>query len=447
MDDERSAVLKESSTANEVSRFTESYASFTRVINTLQRKYIELEEGFSAQNQELAEANTLLVELTERNLQATEFLNGILHSISAGVVAVDRDGRITHFNLAAERILGLKAEDVRGSLYRDMIPPGTPSEANALRTSQRAQPVESTERQIELTNGIRRFLSVSTAVMRDNEGQPAGAVEVFQDMTKMKKMEQEFARLNTLAAMGEMAATIAHEVRNPLSGIGGFAALLTQDLDKSDPRFRLADNIRRGVETLNHTVTTLLDYARSEKTNQTEVVLRDYLISTIRQFGQDNPTVSQDVDIVLGDILAEVDEPIEVSIDPILMKQVFRNLFANAIESFSGNGCIEINVEYLLQDEGVRQWGEKLLLESDEGVVVINIADDGPGIEKDNLEKIFAPFFTTRMDGNGLGLAMVWKIMKAHGGNIVAENRDSGGAVFRLLLPFRTNTDNMEHRA
>lgn len=446
MDDEQNVLLDEPNTADEVSRFTESYASFNRVINTLQRKYIELEEEFTAQNQELSEANIRLGDLTERNLQATEFLNGILHSISAGVVAVDRQGRITHFNRTAERILGLTAQDVLGQPYCESIPPGTPAEANALYSAQRAQPVESTEREIRLADGTWRCLSVSTAVMRDNEGRAAGAVEVFQDKTKMKKMEQEFARLNTLAAMGEMAATIAHEVRNPLSGIGGFAALLAQDLDESDPRLRLVENIRRGVETLNHTVTSLLDYARSEETNRTEIVLRDFLEATIKQYQDDDPAGLPDTDFVLGKTLTQQTGSGRVSIDPTLMKQVFYNLFTNAIESFSGRGRIEIEAQPWSPTEAVSQWGKRVLLGPDEGVVSISVADNGRGIEPDSLDQIFAPFYTTRAEGNGLGLAMAWKIMKAHGGDIVAENRTGGGAVFRLLLPVVMNTVEREHR-
>jgi len=432
---------------NEVSRFTESYASFTRVINALQRKYIKLEEEFTEQNRKLADANSQLSEVSERNLTVTEFLNGILHTISAGVVAVNKEGQITHVNRAAERILGIDAKQVLGKLYRDCVPPGTPAEANALRSVERACPVDSTERQIDLPDGTRLYLSVSTAIMRDNEGQPSGAVEVFQDMTKIKKMEQEFTRLNTLAAMGEMAATIAHEVRNPLSGIAGFAALLSRDIDKSDPRLRLVNNIRRGVDTLNHTITTLLDYARLEETNKTEVALCDLVQSAIGQFKQNNPKAVRRVEFSIDSILSGKERTAIVSVDPVLMKQVFCNLFTNAIESFSDGGRIEIDAHVIPKQEAALRGGERLLLGSEETLLGIGVSDNGPGIPKENLEQIFAPFFTTRTKGNGLGLAVVWKIMKAHGGNIVAENTPNGGAMFRLLLPIRIKTLDWELKA
>lgn len=224
-----------SDTSDDVSRFTESYASFNRIINSLQRQYIELKEEFSSQNEQLAQTNRKLVEVTSENLAVTEFLNGILNSLSAGVIAVDQSGRITHFNPSASVILGIPQREPFGKQYRDIIPPGTPIDANCLRAAETGRPVDLVERTIDLADGTKLHISVSTAILRDNEGRPNGAVEVFHDLTKMKRMEQEFARLNTLAALGEMAATIAHEVRNPLAGIGGFAALLHRDIADEDP--------------------------------------------------------------------------------------------------------------------------------------------------------------------------------------------------------------------
>ena len=125
-------MLSEPPTATEdLSRFADSYASFSRIVNSLQRKYIELKDEFSAQNERLAEANKKLVSLTKRNITATEFLNGILSSISAGVIAIDLNGRVTHFNPAASMILGVPVREPVGKPYREVIPPGTPVSANA----------------------------------------------------------------------------------------------------------------------------------------------------------------------------------------------------------------------------------------------------------------------------------------------------------------------------
>lgn len=433
--------------ADEVSRFADSYASFTRIINSLQRQYIELQDEFVSQHEELAEANRKLVEVTEQNLEVTEFLDSILNSISAGVVAVDREGRVTHFNRAASRILGVPPGEPLGSSYRECIPPGSPVEANALRTAERAATVDSVERVIECVDGTRLYLSVSTTVLRDSEGRPTGAVEVFHDLTKIKKLEKELARLNTLAALGEMAATIAHEVRNPLSGIGGFAALLQKDLDPDDPKYKLVSNIIRGVNSLNDTVTTLLNYTRFEETNKTEVTVEKFLADAVAQFRRENPDKAAGVEFRLLPAPSDNGAAPSADLDPLLMRQVFFNLFTNAIDAVGDRGVVEVGCRTLARQAAMAHHADRLLLGLDETVLETVVADSGPGIAEENLDKIFSPFFTTRTSGNGLGLAVAWKILKAHGGDITAENRPTGGALFRLLLPVKLHPAKREHQA
>ena len=127
-------------------------------------------------------------------------------------------------------------------------------------------------------------LSISTARIEDESGKFVGAVEVIQDMTKVRRLEQEIARLNTLAALGEMAAVIAHEVRNPLSGISGFASLLERDLEDDDPKMKLVLKIKRGTEILNETASNLLNYTRFSDLNRTHCSYPAYLQSIIDDF-------------------------------------------------------------------------------------------------------------------------------------------------------------------
>jgi PAS domain S-box-containing protein len=435
MDDAKRNLCDPVADTDEVSKFTESYASFSRIINSLQRRYIELKDEFSEQNERLAQANKKLVELTERNLAATNFLNGILNSISAGVIAVDQSGRITHFNPAASLILGISPGEPLGKLYRDTILPGHPVDANALRAAESGREVTSVEKKIKLADRTRLHLSVSTAILRDDEGRSIGAVEVFQDLTKIKKMEQEIARLNTLAALGEMAATIAHEVRNPLSGIVGFASLLEKELDPSDPKRKLAGKIISGVNSLNETVTTLLNYTRLEEVNRTEVIYDDFLKATIEQFRRDFPQKTERTQILLHSPSASPEGPIRLLVDRLLMRQALFNILLNSADAFSGEGKIEIRTCRLPRQRAVAQYAERILLGPDETIVETSVSDNGPGIDPEHIDHVLAPFFTTKKEGSGLGLAVAWKIMKAHGGDIIAENGPEGGAVFRLLLP------------
>ncbi|UCD63436.1 MAG: PAS domain-containing protein [Candidatus Zixiibacteriota bacterium] len=435
--DEKSKFADEPGSAvTEVSRFADSYASFSRIVNSLQRKYIELKEEFGAQNEELVQANQKLVALTRKNIAATEFLKGILNSISAGVIAIDLNGRITHFNPAASIILGIPVGEPLGKPYRDIIPPGTPVAANAVRAAESGREVDSVEKQIELPDGGSLQVSVSTAVLRDSDGRPTGAVEVFQDLTKFKKMEQEIARLNTLAALGEMAATVAHEVRNPLSGIGGFAALLLRDLDDNDPRRELVEKITRGVDSLNETVETLLSYSRFEEVNKTEVDLEEYVKGTVEQFRLDHESRLENMTIDYRPTARPGAESTRVCVDKMLFRQVIVNILSNAVEACDGWGEIEMRSRQLPRQTAVAKYNDRMLLGIRETVVEVTISDNGCGFEAGQLDRIFSPFFSTKQGGNGLGLAIAWKIMKAHGGEIIAEdNKDQKGATFRLLMP------------
>lgn len=433
-----------SDSAAELSQFADTFEQFSRIINGLQRQYLQLKEEFSAQNDLLADVNRKLVDVTRRNLAATQFLHSILESIGVGVIAVDQSGRVTQFNRTASVLLGLPIRDPLGRPYRDVIPPGVPVEANCLRAIETGRTIDQMERHIDLIDGTRLHLSVSTALLRDDEGKPFGAVEVLHDLTKMKKMELEMSRLNTLAALGEMAATIAHEVRNPLAGIGGFAALLQRDLPHDDPRQKLVEKITRGVDSLNRTVTTLLNYSRYEEVNREPVPFEQFLQRTIEQYRHES---GQKVARFKFDLRlpAEAGRGCTAArIDPLLMRQLFFNLFSNALEASGDQGTVKINCAILPRQAATQRYGERLLLGLDETVLETTVVDTGPGLPPEHTEKIFSPFFTTKAEGTGLGLAVAWKIIKAHGGEILADNAPGGGARFTVLVPTMIHHEDRE---
>jgi len=444
MDENREVASIRNADAEEISKFTDSYESFNRIINSLQRKYIELKDEFTANNDELVQANKKLVRLSERNLVATEFLNSILNSISVGVIAVDQNGRITHFNPAASMILGIPLRDPLGKMYRETIPPGNPVYANALRAAETGRRADSVEKKVELNDGTLLQLSVSTAILKDEQSRACGAVEVFQDLTKLKKMEQEIVRLNTLAALGEMAATIAHEVRNPLSGIAGFAALLEKEMAKDDPQRKLVGKIIRGVDNLNDTITSLLNYTRLEEVNKTPVDYGDYVKKIVEQYRQEHSDCSKNIQLTVHPSERQASSPIMLELDRMLLRQVFSNILNNAVEVCNGSGKIDVRYRKLPRQTAVAKYSKRLLLGVDETVVETIISDTGSGISMENLDSIFAPFFTTKQGGNGLGLAITWKIVKAHGGEVFAESSSKKGTAFHILIPTRIDTENME---
>ncbi|MCP4683885.1 MAG: PAS domain S-box protein [bacterium] len=426
--------------SEDISRFADSYASFNRIINTLQRNYIELKEEFSAQNDKLAKTNLRMQELTARNLAATEFLNSILDSLSAGVISVDQNGKITHFNPAASVMLGIPQGLPEGKHYREVVPPGDLVDANALRAAETGKSVDSVEKTLNLADGSRVIVSVSTAILRDENNRANGAVEVFHDLTRIKKMEQEIARLNTLAALGEMAATVAHQVRNPLSGILGYGSLLKRDMEPDDPRQKLVTKITDGVETLNNTVTTLLNYTRNDKVSRERVDFEEFISDTVSRFRRESVGLSDGAEITVTSADPPKNGSLFLNLDPVLFRQVLYNLFTNSCEAFdpAANGS-KVSVVYRImpRQRAAEMYGEKLLLDSDETVFELTVSDNGPGLKSDAKTQLFSPFFTTKAGGNGLGLAVAAKILRAHGGDIRLGKDASVGTKFVLLLPTR----------
>jgi signal transduction histidine kinase len=327
------------------------------------------------------------------------------------------------------------------------MPIGRPPDASALATVVNGQTVDSVEKQVELADGSIGNLSVSTAKMTDSQGNPAGAVEVFQDLTKMRQMEQEIARLTTLAALGEMAATIAHQVRNPLAGIGGFASLLGRDLDDADPRQKLVTKIKRGVESLNDTVTALLNYSRSDELNLVAMDYHEFITATIDDFRMAVGSELKGFRIRVMPAGPSGMRPVSVSIDRQLMRQVFMNLLDNSFDVLKGEGNVSISYRVLPRQAAVRQYSDRVIFGVDETVLETVVADDGPGILAEHADQIFAPFFSTKQNGHGLGLAAALKIMKAHSGDILIDKNVTTGVAFKLLLPVKIDSANMERNA
>lgn len=408
----------------ELVHFKESFETFNKIINNLQRQYLTLEKEYARQETRLEEINHQLRRTIAANRGTTVFLNSILTSLSSGVVAVNREGVISHFNPAAERITGTGAARALGRRYDEVMSARRGGRFSALDTVLSGGEFESEEKVIINNKGEDIPVSVSTALLHDPEEGPLGAVEIFFDLTKIKRLEEEILRIKTLAALGEMAATVAHEVRNPLGGIGGFAALLRRELADDDAKVRLVDKIITGVNTLNLTVTALLDYTRREQLNLRTIPLARLIDESVEYERADQGASAVNVEIVVD--IAPGDVP--VTCDPHLMRQVLLNLLRNGREAMPAGGRITIR--------GGAYGGA-------DGGVYIEVADTGHGIAPDVRDKIFQPFFSTRHthNGSGLGLATVWKTVQAHGGEITVSSEVDKGAVFRIVLPDGGNNE------
>lgn len=408
----------------ELLQFRESFEAFNKIINDLQRQYLSLEKEYREQGRELGEINYQLRRTIADNRAVTSFLNSILISLTSGVIAVDQGGIITHFNPAAERITGITIDRALGHKYDEVITAKNGGNFSALDTVLSSAEFDSEEKVIINNCGEEIPVSVSTSLLSHECGESYGAVEIFFDLTKTKKLEDEVTRVKTLAALGEMAATVAHEVRNPLGGIGGFAALLKRELEGDEAKTQLVDKIITGVNILNQTVTALLDYTRRDQLSLHEVSLARLIEESVEYECTDRGDYQSAVQV---EVKVE-DRDLRLKCDPHLMRQVLLNLLRNGREAMPLGGRITVRATRLTEDKA---------LPISSPTVAIEVQDTGEGIPEDIRDKIFRPFFSTKHknNGSGLGLASVWKTVQAHGGNVSVSSEVGKGSTFRIVLP------------
>lgn len=392
--------------------FTTAFETFGRTIDRLESSYQELEERFSNLNSQLEETNQRLREALLENEKARSFLDNILSSVSSGILVYDRNGKISHHNAAAEELLGLDSHSIHGLSGGDLFKADTKPEISALSTLETGEEFRSEEKTLTLTTGEELPVAVSTALMRDYSGEVIGVVEVLHDLRKIRLLEEEITRVQALAALGEIAATIAHEVRNPLGGIVGFASLLKRDLPEDHPGQRMVDKIITGVDNLNNSVSSLLMYARDISLSPREVELRNFMEEIVTYF-------SADINHDSGkyNISTELN-PMDISwrLDPEQFRQAIVNLLYNAVQAMPDGGDIRLSAR--VNDE-----------------LQVEVSDSGPGIKEKDRERIFTPFFTTKEGGTGLGLATVKKIVDAHRGKIDVITEPGEGTCFKLVFP------------
>jgi signal transduction histidine kinase len=238
---------------------------------------------------------------------------------------------------------------------------------------------------------------------------------------KQKEDQQTLLRMERLSVMGETSAIVAHELRNPLVAIGGFARSLLRNLPEGDPNREFAKIITDEVERLERIIHDLLDFIRPQKMMRRIVpadrVVEDALTKMTPQVLEWNITLEKDLQAAAA----------EVNCHPGEIQQVMHNLIVNAIQAQPEGGVVRIRSRSL------------------GGGVLIQVEDQGPGIAKEVAEKMFSPFFTTKTTGSGLGLTICAQIIKAHGGVLRAENRPEGGARFSFILPLPRSGTESEH--
>jgi PAS domain S-box-containing protein len=422
MDDNEAVDISE-----EVGKFAETYSAFNSVINKLQRQYLTLKETYSIQSEQLQAVNQTLQSLINKNGAVTDFLNSILHSILSGVIAVDETGQVTLLNPTACRLLGVSVFKPTGGRwhYDELFISELGKAHSAIHTMRSGESFDNAEKTIRTQDGRILLVTVCTSLLRNYKGEITGAVELIHDISKIRRMEDELSRMKILASLGEMAASVAHEIRNPLGGVSGFAALLARDLSNEPAKREMAEKIVAGVGSINHTIETLLDFARHESAHRTPIRAKEYLESIIETFADEygyNGSGIRPINKI------EIDSNVIVNLDAHLFKQAIYNLIKNGIESGHQDPTIVVGC-HLIPDSG--------MLDLDCGNVALEIyvEDNGMGISDEDIKKIFSPFYSTKQNGTGLGLSIAWKIVKAHGGEIQATSQIGQGTKFSIFLP------------
>jgi signal transduction histidine kinase len=374
-------------------------ASMQAVIKKLKEQEKELEALHRAEREQ--------AQHTERLSEA------VTRNMPAGLLLLNSAGLVTSANPAAEMALGVRSLAYRR--YEEVL--GAGSRLTQLVASCLGQGRTFRREEVEYLTPSRelRQLGVTISPVMNNANEIAGAICLLSDLTELAALQKQIHMKENLAALGELSAGIAHEFKNALATISGYAQLIRSEAQPGTEVHEHGEQILRQTRSLTHVVTEFLKFARPLELADEQVDLRPMVDRVVAEVTETVPGVPISID---GDFR-------EVSGDDALLRQAILNLARNAAEAAGSNpagGRVIIRGE--LDTSGQLQ-GQR-----------ISISDNGPGIPPESLTKIFMPFYTTKANGTGLGLAVVQKIVVQHGGTIEARNHPLGGAEFIVWLPF-----------
>ena len=339
----------------------------------------------------------------------------IIQNISSGLVALDEHSKIIVFNRGAERIFNIDSRDAIRKDISDIIPHIMPYlKVHSPHKFSQLSYKGKEDQQIDL------LLNISP--LKEYDGSNKGKILVFQDTTRIREMEQEVKRMEDMAMLGELAAGIAHEIRNPLASISGSIQVLNDSLSKEEAHInrRLIEIVLREVSRLDHLVNDFLQFARPQRIEIEEFELNQLIMDTLYLF-QNSQSWSEHLDIE-----TKIMSPLKIKSDPHQLKQVFWNIFLNASEAMPKGGLISISAQ--------KETDFKSSSESVESIR-IKIEDNGPGLDPKIAKDIFKPFSTTKKDGSGLGLAIVKRLVEGLGGKVSGENLAREGTTITIRLP------------
>ena len=362
----------------------------------------------------------------KRNAQsgpvAVDFYRDLVWNLRNGVLAVTRAGNIAVMNEVAYRILGLQPQTTDiGRPFSEVlrhVPDVTRILAGAFELSHLPNRAEL---RLKTTGKV---IGYTLSQVLNMEGHLTGATLFFKDLTRVEQLEERERLRDRLAALGEMAAAIAHEVKNPLAGIEVMAGILKRQLTESEDAQSILRDIIKEAKMANAIVVEVLDFVRPIRLQVERISLADVVRDAMSMAESHVPRGQVQLALDLPEDLAPIQG------DPHQLRQLFTNLLTNAFEALGGVGSVRLAAEQLSNDEEAGSTEVQAV-----PMIQVEVSDDGPGMPADVMERIFSPFFTTKPQGSGLGLAIVRKIVDAHDGRIDVSARPEGGTRFRVTLP------------
>jgi PAS domain S-box-containing protein len=338
--------------------------------------------------------------------------SSVLENMSDAVLVFDQESRITLFNKSAENFFNIKSNKIIGnkiSSINDGVLNFLESKVNTPNL-----PYSNIEKKI-LLNGEEKALSLSISRLNDQETKQIRYTVVIKDMTETKRLEEEAKRNEKLSAMGELASGVAHEIRNPINAIGMIAQRLNKEFTSTSNQNEYSDItnlLRTEVNRINKIITQFLSYAKPIELNPKPVNIKSLFDEVYQLF--ESQAKQKEISII-----KLYSDSIIINIDHDLIKQTLMNIIQNAIDAVSYKG--EVNLKYLKVKHDV----------------LIEISDNGVGILDEQQKKIFDLYFTTKKDGNGLGLSISQKIISQHNGSIGFISKVNEGTTFKIILPIQ----------
>jgi PAS domain S-box-containing protein len=393
-------------------------------IGALANAFNDMAAQLFQQRRELQDANHELRRRFNELEDVKGYTENILASLTNGIVTVDLDGRIVTLNPFAEMLTGFFAGEVAGRYCTEVLAQSPEIGEMLMETLATRAPVAGVVLSMKRRGGASMPVEVSTAPLKGAEGKDLGVVAVFRDIRFERELEGRLRRSDRLAALGSLAAGLAHEIKNPLTSVLTFSRHVARRFDDPSFRDRFERVVPRELERINAIIERLLELARPVPASFTRLRLPSLVDQAVELFANEIETRG---------IRVARDYARDLPAVPAHEESLYRaliNVIANAVDAMEGGGTLTLRVAWAGRAEGMR---DRRLGGARQ--VVVEIGDTGPGIRPEDGERLFNPFFTTKERGTGLGLAVTHKIVEDHSGVIDFQTALGIGTTFRIILP------------